>query len=150
MKSTSFFGLLALACSLLLFHASATSDEPSPSFVIAGYLPDYRTYININATAPLLNDLMLFSLTPETILEYDESSGSGGCCLSSEHFDKFREARAFKKNLLDQVEASNKQQLRLLLTVGGGGRSNGFHGIVMGDIDLQRKFAKNLVQVWYV
>ena len=155
MMAVFFLGLLGVASSLFPCYASAASDDiPSPSFVIAGYLPDYRTYININATAPLLTDLMLFSLTPETILEYDDSkkaSGSaGGCCLSSEHYDKFRQARSYKNHLLQQAEASNKQQLRLLLTVGGGGRSNGFNRVVMGDIDLQRKFAKNLVQVWYV
>lgn len=56
-------------------------------FVVGGYLPDYRAYINVNATAPFLTDLILFSVKP---------SGDG-CCLGENHYRLAREAQAYKQ-----------------------------------------------------
>lgn len=127
-------------------------DAVPPTFAIAGYLPDYRSYVDVNATALHLTDLMLFSLTPQAVLRYSSPSSSsaaaatatgvGGCCLSQVHYDLIRRARAHKE---EQLPGSN---VRLLLTVGGGGRSDGFGGVVSGDDGIRSQFVKNLVQIW--
>ena len=109
-----------------------SKDEP---FVLSGYLPDYRSYINVNATAIHLTDLMLFSVTPETILSND------GCCLSSDHYDLIRKARSYKMEEKNEV-------LWLLVTVGGAGRSNGFAEIIGGNAQLQGKFVDGLIKLW--
>lgn len=108
------------------------------NFIIAGYLPEYRSYINVNASSLHLTDLMLFSTTPETIMRSDKT---GGCCVSSEHFEMIRKARLYK------TEKQN-QQLRLILTVGGAGRSSGFAQIVGGGLQIQRKFVNEMVKLW--
>eukprot|EP00585_Thalassiosira_rotula_P004662 CAMPEP_0196136952 /NCGR_PEP_ID=MMETSP0910-20130528/5085_1 /TAXON_ID=49265 /ORGANISM="Thalassiosira rotula, Strain GSO102" /LENGTH=422 /DNA_ID=CAMNT_0041397321 /DNA_START=85 /DNA_END=1349 /DNA_ORIENTATION=+ len=131
-------------------------DDDAPSFVIGGYLPDYRNYININATALHLTDLMLFSLTPETILQSSSSSSSSstttktegggeGCCLSSDHYSKIRMARAYKKEQ-GEKQKQHSGKIRLLLTVGGAGRSDGFRDIVTGTPRIQTQFLEKLVQ----
>ena len=125
--------------SCLFRHAASATDVDKDSFVIGGYLPDYRTYINTNATATHLTDLMLFSLTPESVMKQHTR---GGCCLSSDHYDKVRQARSFKNEL------QQSKQIRLLLTVGGGGRSDGFGEIVTGSSETQHQFIKKLVQLW--
>ena len=109
-----------------------SKDEP---FVLSGYLPEYRSYINVNATAIYLTDIMLFSVTPETIISHD------GCCLSSDHYDLIRKARSYKMEEKNEV-------LRLLVTVGGAGRSNGFANIVGGNAHLQGKFVEELIKLW--
>ena len=113
-------------------------------FVIGGYLPEYRSYINLNATASHLTDLMLFSLAPGTIL----SSRSGDwCCLSSEHYDLIRKARSYK--LEQQALPRQKEtRIRLLITIGGGERSLGFRDIVMGSSNIRNQFFQRLVKLW--
>ena len=143
MKSIFLALLIAGSCLFPFVHpqhhsVSASDDANGASFVIAGYLPDYRAYINVNATAIHLTDLMIFSLTPESILQ----SSSSPCCLSSDHYDKIRKARSYKR------EQQHSKQIRLLLTVGGGGRSNGFRDVVTGNSQMQRQFIKRLVQLW--
>eukprot|EP00984_Skeletonema_dohrnii_P022732 scaffold11833_cov91-Skeletonema_dohrnii-CCMP3373.AAC.2 len=103
--------LLQYYTSASIHDTNATGDD---QFIVAGYLPDYRSYMNINATSLHLTDVMLFSLTPEAVLHYSESS-SAGCCLSEEHFTLLRKARSHKH--LEQT----KSRLRLLITIGGGG-----------------------------
>lgn len=71
-----------------LLGRSVVSAEDN--FVVAGYLPDYRFYINLNATAPHMTDLILFSLEPSTSLSLKRS-----CCLGSDHYQKAREAQAY-------------------------------------------------------
>jgi hypothetical protein len=56
-------------------------------FVIAGYLPEYRSYINVNRTAPYLTDIVLFSVTS------DAEGNLGKCCLETHHFQQAREAQ---------------------------------------------------------
>ena len=134
--------MLSLLVSVLFIVAVRCDDD----FVVGGYLPDYRTYININATAPHLTDLMLFSLTPESVLQYaspESGKSSEVCCLSSDHYDQIRKAKAYKK---DHV-LKKDENLRLLLTVGGGERSKGFEDVVMGSTHLKEKFVKGLVKV---
>jgi len=107
--------------------ASASYDSekdallsPSSSFAIAGYLPDYRFYINVNETAPYLTDLMLFSVSPPATFSASTKL-TQSCCLDEGKFEVAREARAYK---LRQNPQGPK--LKLWVTVGGGGRSNGF------------------------
>lgn len=76
-------------------------------FKISGYIPDYRFYINLNNTAPFLTDLILFSVDPFM-----------RCCLHKDQYTIARKARAFKEE--------NEGSLNLWLSVGGGGRSDGF------------------------
>jgi hypothetical protein len=147
---------------------------PSP-FVIAGYLPDYRDYVDVNESAVLLTDVMLFSLTPESIfLRYPSSSGGGmtgggaggtggtgggGCCLSSRHYDKIRKARSHgreqrrrrrrrRTNTVDDDDDDDDEGIRILVTIGGGGRSEGFRDVVSGTRQFQRRFIGGMVQLW--
>lgn len=73
---------------LLPHLRQAAGDE---DFVVAAYLPEYRSYINTNNTAPYLTDLIMFSLAP------DNEGNLGPCCLEPHHFDQAREARAYKQ-----------------------------------------------------
>ena len=75
--------LVVLLLVFLALHAGGQGQE----FVVGGYLPDYRAYINVNATAPFLTDLILFSIQP---------SGDG-CCLDENHYRLAREAQAYKQ-----------------------------------------------------
>ena len=123
---------------------SSSSLNDNNDFVVGGYLPDYRTYININATALHLTDLMLFSLTPESVLQYaspESGKSSEVCCLSSDHYELIRKAKAYKR------EHKKDDNFRLIVTVGGGGRSKGFADVVIGSTHLKEKFVKGLVKV---
>lgn len=98
---------------VVAFGADTDIDSASSSsIIIGGYLPDYRDYVDVNSTAVYLTDMMLFSLTPSTILqEYsdppkigedetrdgDRRGGGGGCCLSSRHYDTMRRARSYER-----------------------------------------------------
>jgi GH18 family chitinase len=90
---------------------SETIINNEASFRIAGYLPDYRfDGINLNATAKLLDDLYLFSLSPQTQLGPNMFRL---CCLKDAHYEKARQAVA-------------GTAIKLWVTVGGGGRSTKF------------------------
>jgi hypothetical protein len=101
-------------------------------FVVGGYLPDYRAYINVNATAQFLTDVMLFSI---------QLSGDG-CCLGERHYRLAREAQAYKQE-------QDYGSLRLWVTVGGGGRSDLFRGTAVDDAK-RKQLISDLVELWYV
>jgi len=114
----------------LLIATYAQSQE----FVIAGYLPDYRLYIDLNHAAQYLSDVMLFSVEPS-------ADGSlSGCCVGADHFNALKTAEEWKENSLSSP-------LHRWITVGGGGRSNHFVGairqnpsqLVQSVIDLAQK-----------
>ena len=105
-------------------------------FIISGVLPD-NAVVDLNATAPYLTDVVLFSMSPEAIMEDKRD----GCCMPHEHFDKVRKARAYKQK-------KQKTKLRLWLTVGGNGRSDGFKEIIKGDVDKKAEFIDKLVKLW--
>jgi chitinase len=98
---------------IFLYWAISTMNLVSSQqdgMIIAGYLPDYRSYINVDEAANFLSDLILFSLSPESSGEINDSS----CCLDKSHYEKGRQARVINPNL------------SILVSVGGGGRSNAF------------------------
>jgi len=105
LKTASLFHWLLI---VLLEVNAAVGDD----WIVSGYLPDYRFYINVNATAAIgLTDLILFSLEPPSL---------SGCCLHQDnHWPIAQQAVAFS-----QERTSNS--LKLWLTVGGAGRSMGF------------------------
>lgn len=114
------FLCLCLFVIILLFAdfvGANHGDKKEPTFWIAGYLPDYRFYIDVNETVPFLTDLILFSASTN-----DDSLTT--CCLTKDHFQIARQARAYKEQHLEDVGTGTP--LKLWLTVGGGGRSNHF------------------------
>jgi GH18 family chitinase len=91
-------------------------DGESPAFRVAGYLPDYRIHgINLNVTMEKLDDLYLFSLSPNAKLG---SKMFSICCLHSDHYAKARQGVAHA--------AAMGKKVKLWVTVGGGGRSDSF------------------------
>jgi chitinase len=113
-KLSSMFVLLLLTVSSCNVFARADND-----LVIAGYLPEYRTYINVNNTAPYLTDLILFSIEP------NGATGrlmGGQCCLDASHYKLAREARAHRNHF-------EPTAMKLWVSVGGAGRSSGFLSI---------------------
>ena len=63
--------------------------------IIAGYFPDYRSYIDVNeSTAKLLTDIILFSITPTSDGTVD---ANGTCCLDNTHYTEVRKAQAFNE-----------------------------------------------------
>mmetsp|Transcript_41091 Transcript_41091/g.46691 ORF Transcript_41091/g.46691 Transcript_41091/m.46691 type:complete len:325 (-) Transcript_41091:103-1077(-) len=106
----------------------------SYAHIVAGYLPEYRSNININNTSALLTDLILFSLDPgaDGILE-------GRCCLKDSHYKLAREARSHRKK-------SSSRPLKLWVTIGGVGRSESFLAISKSGTK-RDQFLSNLVQL---
>ena len=118
---------------LVLMATLLGSSQSSDDFIVAGYLPEYRSYINVNNTAILLTDLILFSLEPNTLGAF------GGCCLDDSHYKIAREARAHKKHF-------SNVPLRLWISVGGAGRSAAFNHIA-SDARTRSNFIKNLIDL---
>lgn len=110
-------------CSVLLRLSPLAANEgpkteahPPGSFRIAGYLPDYRFgNIDLNSTVAKLDDLYLFSLSPQSQLG---SKMFALCCLRATHYEQAREAVAHA--------AAVGRDVRLWVTVGGAGRSFSF------------------------
>lgn len=121
---------------LLLFHLKGSAYQEQRSkeqrTVIAGYLPEYRSYINVNASAQLLTDLILFSIEPK-----QDGSVTETCCLGFDHYEMARKAKSQSSNL------------RLWVSVGGAGRSQNFRRIV-NDEARRKHFISQLQLLWYV
>ena len=83
--------LLARSLVLVLWLCSAHSQEGENEFLVAAYLPDYRSYINVNAAVPYLTDLILFSVKPTA------QGTLGDCCLGAEHYQQARDAKKYKQ-----------------------------------------------------
>lgn len=109
--------LIVFIFGLVLFRHS------NADFVVAGYLPDYRAYINVNNTATLLTDLILFSIDPKVGSSGVVNLDVGQCCLDQSHYRLAREARKHR----DHFHAT---PLKLWVSIGGAGRSSGFKEIV--------------------
>ena len=118
----------------LLFHAivaAATAVAAEEELLIAGYLPDYRNYINLNAAANHLSDVILFSIQPEP----DGSvRGPNVCCLGDDHYTKARVAQKVNDNL------------RVFASIGGAGRSQHLASIA-SDPQRREVLLANLIQL---
>ena len=128
--------LLVLVLSLkvtLTFGTEIESQSSSDSaeFVVAGYLPNYRSYINVNNTALLLTDLILFSVEP------DSNGNLNGCCLDTSHYQLAQDARTHKKQV-------SSIPLRLWVSIGGAGRSESL-STLLSNPSLTRILIQNLI-----
>ncbi|GMI60258.1 hypothetical protein ScalyP_jg2520 [Parmales sp. scaly parma] len=94
----------------------------SNKFIIGGYLPEYRFYIDLPSTVAKLNTITLFSLAPN-------SDGSIKSFISE------MDLKRFDQN--DQTDA------KIAIAVGGGGRSAAFPAI-SNDGALRRRFVASL------
>jgi hypothetical protein len=83
--------LLAVVFLSSSHYNGRVAAEKDENLVVAGYLPEYRFYINLNNTAKHLTDLILFSMTP------NDEGEVGTCCLDSHHFEQARQTRANKQ-----------------------------------------------------
>jgi Glycosyl hydrolases family 18 len=97
---------------LLFLHAgtvlSEKKEDGAAAFRIAGYLPDYRFHdINLNETMKYLDDVYLFSLSPQTQLG---DFMFQACCLQPSHFEA--------------LKSLSHPKPKFWVTVGGAGRSN--------------------------
>src|SRR5262245_18865975 len=122
---------LLAAAWLLCGAASSVSagDEPAApagDFRVVGYLPDYRAGGFDPASARGLTDLILFSAEP---------AGDGGLNLDRLKAVPWAKLREFK----------TQQRVRLILCVGGWGRSRHF-AAVAGSEELRGHFVKEAVR----
>ncbi len=132
-----------VAITFFLARTAAAVDEESTTSTlatdddlripIAGFWPDYRSLDHLNQSAPLLSDLILFSL------ELDENGRVGhGCCLRSEHYER---ARTAKDNFAPNMN--------LWITIGGAGRTNHWKQ-VCSDPNKRVRFIDSVVDLWCV
>ena len=115
---------VAINCGLALAVSFLTAKEPQKVFRIAGYLPEYR----VDGIAPEgvagLTDLIVFSISPRANGSIDAGS------WPKRKMEKVRELAASAK-------------ARMLIAVGGWGRSAGFPGMADNSQSRQR-FVKEL------
>jgi len=116
--------LILLLSSLSLARRSRAQQQfsPVPDFVVGGYLPDYRFYIDVDKAAIHLTDLILFSAKPTP-------SGMLTHFLSPSNFEAALSSRL------------QNPGLKLLMSVGGGGRSENFLAIA-SDAGRRQKFVR--------
>ena len=82
--------LPVILCAMLVL-----GQETQQSTIIAGYFPDYRSYIDLNENvSKLLSDVILFSISPTSDGEVDVNAT---CCLDSTHYATARKAKTFNK-----------------------------------------------------
>ncbi len=145
MKFKVFYCIIAI----LLSCVSSQQHNAQNDIIVAGYLPDYRSYIDINSAASHLDDLILFSISPEPTTSASASASSSSssslpssisslssCCLDQSHYSKAREARRTKN-----------PKLNIFVSVGGGGRSNHFAKISSKESGRQA-LIKDLIALW--
>ena len=96
-----------MVCGLVLAVAFLRAKEPEQVFRIAGYLPDYRVGGISPESVEGLTDLIVFSISPK-------ANGS----IDTEGWTK--------KKIVKARRISAASQARMLLAVGGWGRSGGF------------------------
>jgi len=119
---------LALAISAPLAQSRA-SQELHAQGVVAGYLPEYRWYVDVeSAVACCLTDLILFSVQP---------LASGTLDAHWINPANFARARA-------AADAVPGRVVNVLLSVGGAGRSGGF-AAACASKGGRRKLVKSLV-----
>lgn len=102
------------------------ADAATGGFVVAGYLPEYRVDALDPAVGKYVSDLMYFSVEPKPTGDVDLSR------LQADH--------------LRRLQAMRRHGVRVLLTVGGWGRSAGFVAVA-GDLAACRRFVTTLARV---
>lgn len=117
--------LLVLAFGMTSFAASA-QNQPKPDFHIVGYLPDYRVQEFPPGVARALTDLIYFSVEPNA----DGTLNIDRC--PPEALEKLKSLR-------------NVFSGRLLLALGGWGRSAGFAPVASNGVK-RELFARNITQ----
>jgi chitinase len=129
---------LAVTTTTLLLALSATGappgEKPGPGpagkpgrdFVVVGYVPDYRLASFDPAVGGLVTDLIFFSIQPKPTGELDAG-------------------RLTDKGLAKLAEARKRHKNRLLVAVGGWGRSRGFAGVAT-DEKARQLFVSNLTK----
>src|SRR6516162_7868520 len=116
---------LLTPCLLALLPLTAPAAEPG--FRVVGYLPEYRAAEFDPATAKLLTDIVVFSARPTAEGDIDMAR------LTRIPWAKLRTAKAAHK-------------VRLILCVGGWGRSDGFAAVATSD-ERRKKFAAAAVKI---
>jgi len=111
--------LLTIITLLLLGFCCRQAPADEPQFVVAGYLPDYRIAEWSKETGPI-TDLILFGMSAPASGVFDSSA------IAKQRIATVREANAIFK-------------CRLLFTVGGWNKSEGFAALA-GDSQLRTKF----------
>jgi GH18 family chitinase len=122
-----------LSLSVFLLNCAGTEPEeenilrsdPLRGFVIAGYLPEYRLSTINTRIAQYLSDVIYFSIEPAEEGELDLSR------ISNNAFYVLKQFRSVNTNI------------RILLAVGGWGRSDGFSTMAMNDSN-RAAFIRNL------
>lgn len=117
---------IGVTAGLLVLCLPGAAEERA-HFRVAGYLPDYRAASYDLNEARRLTDLIVFSAEPSPGGKIDLSR------LKSVPWDKLR---AFK----------TRQRVRLILCVGGWGRSAGFAAVASSEAG-RNAFAKNAVRL---
>ena len=108
------FAIGVLGADALCRSAEPPSPEPSPKFLVAGYLPEWELGHADRATVALLDQLIFFSIKPRPDGQLDTGRAP---------------AESLRK--LDKLRAGDSP--RLLLSVGGWGRSRGFAPMAGSD-----------------
>lgn len=140
--------LFFLSCQFIIITtAAATAGDDDDEqlhkndFGLAAYFPDYRfgdNGGNLNAAAPHLTDLLLFSIQPH-------KSGmvrGGVCCLQDQHYElaqNNRNSNSNSKNNANKEEADDDSSLqRIWVTIGGAGRAEAIPSITKSTTKRQR------------
>jgi chitinase len=115
---------LAAICGCALGFITLNAQQMPKGFRVAGYLPEYRVDAMEPSQVAGLTDLIVFSVVPKQ--------------------DGSLDAKAWPKHRLDKARTlAAKASARLLLAVGGWGRSAGFPRMTGNDQSRQR-FVKEL------
>jgi hypothetical protein len=92
---------------------TTTKSSSSKVVRIAGYLPDYQIEsVDLNATLALLDDVYLFSLSPQIQLGDNMFQA---CCLQPHHYELLEQA---------MMQTFSTPRPKVWVTVGGAGRSH--------------------------
>lgn len=119
-------------------HTTANNNDKNSNatdLIISGYLPDYRSNIDIIKPSAYLTDIILFSIQPNASGKINDSTTSS-CCLNKSHYEKARAARK-----------SVNGDLNILISVGGAGRSDSFADIVK-SLETRKTFIYELIRLW--
>ena len=135
--------LVASIIALVISAKYTAADEVKDDFRIAGYWPDYRSYIDINDSVGILTDIILFSIQPDDVKSIIRDS-SDVCCLGEDHYKKAREARAARE--AREVKHENSS-INLIVSVGGAGRSDAFRTI-SATRESRLRFIQDLKELW--